>query len=86
MIVSAVLTAIGKFMTTLAGGAAVWGVAQVLVGFLVLTCIFALLFKYLPQTHVTWGDVWLGAALTGIIWSLLQFAISYYIALSSYKN
>jgi membrane protein len=86
MIVSAVLTVIGKFMTTLPGGSALWGVAQVLVGFFVLTFIFALLFKYLPQTHVTWGDVWLGAALTGIIWSVLQFAISYYITLSSYKN
>lgn len=86
MIASAALTAIGKFMTALPGGALMWGVAQVLVSFCVLTLIFALLFKYLPQTRVTWHDVWLGAALTGIVWSLLQFAISYYIALSSYKN
>lgn len=86
MVVSAVLTAIGKFMTTLPGGEAVWSVAQFVVSFCVLTFIFALLFKYLPQTRVTWYDVWLGATLTGIIWSLLQFAISYYIALSSYNN
>jgi membrane protein len=86
MIVSAALTAVGKFMAGLPGGALVWGLAQVLVSFCVLTSIFALLFKYLPQTRVAWRDVWPGAALTGIIWSLLQFAISYYIALSSYKN
>jgi membrane protein len=86
MIVSAVLTAVGKFMATLPGGALVWGVAQLVVNFCVLTLIFALLFKYLPQTHVAWRDVWLGAALTGVIWSLLQLAISYYIALSSYKD
>ena len=86
MIVSAVLAAIGKFMAALPGGSTLWTVAQVLVSFFVLTFIFALLFKYLPQTRVSWRDVWLGAALTGIIWSLLQFAISYYIALSSYKN
>jgi membrane protein len=86
MIVSALLTAVGNFMTTLPGGSSLWAVAQVLVSFLVLTFIFALLFKYLPQTHVSWRDVWLGAAITGIIWSLLQFAISYYITLSSYKN
>lgn len=86
MVLSAALTAVGKFMATLPGGAMAWGVAQILVNFLVLTFIFALLFKYLPQTHVTWRDVWLGAALTGVLWSLLQLAISYYIALSSYKD
>ena len=86
MIVSAVLAAIGNFLATLPGGSSLWAAVQVLVNIFVLTFIFALLFKYLPQAHVTWGDVWLGAALTGIIWSLLQFAISYYIALSSYKN
>lgn len=86
MIVSAVITAVGKFMSGMPGGVVVWGIAQVLVNLFVLTFIFALLFKYIPQTHVAWRDVWLGAALTGIIWSLLQLAISYYIALSSYKD
>jgi membrane protein len=86
MILSAALTAIGKFMTAMPGGETVWAVGQVLVNFCVLTSIFALLFKYLPQTRVTWRDVWLGATLTGIIWSLLQFAISYYITLSRFKN
>jgi membrane protein len=52
----------------------------------VLTFIFALLFKYLPQTHVEWRDVWGGAVLTAIIWSLAQWGISYYIAWSSYKD
>ena len=86
MVLSAALTAVGKFMATLPGGALIWGVGQILVNFFVLTFIFALLFKYLPRTHVAWRDVWLGAALTGIVWSLLQLAISYYIALSSYKD
>ena len=52
----------------------------------VLTLIFALLLKYLPQTSVAWGDVWLGAAITAALWSALQFAIAFYIAFSSYKN
>lgn len=86
MVFSAALAAVGKFMTTLPGGGLIWGLAQVVVSFCALTFVFALLFKYLPQTRVTWHDVWLGAAVTGILWSLLQFAISYYIALSSFKN
>ncbi|MBV9790617.1 MAG: YihY/virulence factor BrkB family protein [Chloroflexi bacterium] len=86
MIISALLAALAKFMQTLPGGVTVWGVAQIGINLCVLTLIFALLFKYLPQTYVAWRDVWLGAMLTAVLWSLLQFAISYYIALSSYKN
>jgi len=48
--------------------------------------VCSLLFKYLPRTHVAWSDVWLGAVLTAVSWSILQYAISFYIALSSYKN
>ena len=51
-----------------------------------LILIFALLLKYLPQTNVAWGDVWLGAALTAVLWILLQNAIAFYITWSSDRN
>ena len=86
MIVSAVLTALGAILATLSGGVLLWSIASGILNLLVLTLIFALLLKYLPQTDVAWGDVWLGAALTAVLWSLLQNAIAFYIALSSYRN
>ncbi|HET9530204.1 MAG TPA: YihY/virulence factor BrkB family protein [Blastocatellia bacterium] len=86
MIVSAVLAVIGSFLSGLPGGVLVWGGVQVILNLYVLTLIFALIFKYVPQTRVTWRDVWLGAALTAVVWSLFQLAISYYIAFSSYKD
>ena len=52
----------------------------------VLTLIFALLLKYLPQAYVAWRDVWLAAALTAVLWTILQSAIAFYIALSDYKD
>ncbi len=86
MIVNAALTAVNSFTATLPGGVMVRTGIQIGVTISLLTFIFALLFKYLPRTHVAWGDVWIGASLTAVIWSLLQYAISYYIALSSYKD
>src|SRR3712207_7793350 len=50
------------------------GIAQFTLNFVVTTLVFASLFKYLPSTVVAWGDVWLGAALTSLSWSLLQLA------------
>jgi membrane protein len=86
MIVNAALTALGDFMAVLPGGTLLWSLAHGVLGLLVLTLIFALLMKFLPQTVVAWGDVWLGAALTAVLWTLLQSAIAYYIAWSSYKD
>lgn len=86
MIVSAALAALGAVLALLPGGALLWSVVSALINFGVLTLIFALLLKYLPQTSVAWGDVWLGAALTGVLWTFLQSAIAFYIALSSYKD
>ena len=86
MIINAALTAIGAFAERLPGGAVVQAVVQNAVTLCVLASIFALLFKYVPRTQVAWRDVWLGAALTAISWTLLQYGISFYIAWSSYKN
>jgi membrane protein len=86
MILSAVLTALGNILVALPGGSLLWGIVHVIINLCVLTLVFALLFKYLPHTAVAWGDVWLGAVLTAILWTLLQFAIAYYIAFSSYTN
>jgi membrane protein len=86
LIISAVLTLLGQFLVTLPGGAVVWGGIQVVVNLGVLTGIFALLFKYRPQTRVEWRDVWLGAGLTAVLWSLTQLAIASYIPWSRYKD
>lgn len=86
MILSAVLATFGRMFDGLPGGPVLWGVAHTAINLLVLTLVFALLLKYLPQTYVAWRDVWLGAILTAILWSLLQFAIAFYIGWSSYER
>ena len=86
MMVSAALTIVGTFMAELPGGTLAWGIAHGIFSLLVLTMIFALLLKYLPQTNVAWRDVWLGAAVTATLWIILQIGIAYYIALSGYGD
>jgi membrane protein len=49
------------------------------VNFLVLTLLFALMFKYLPDTDVGWRDVWIGAALTALLFNLGKFLIALYL-------
>ena len=43
--------------------------------FLLLILAIIVLFKILPSTQVVWGDVWLGALITAILYRLLQYLV-----------
>ena len=53
------------------------------ISLLLNTLVFALLFKYLPDTKVYWGDVWLGALVTAAIWEIAKYLLALYIGRSS---
>ena len=48
--------------------------------FAIMTILFALLYKILPDAHVRWRDVWLGALLTGVLFTLGKFGLEQYLA------
>jgi hypothetical protein len=50
-----------------------------LASFTVVALLFALMFKWLPDVSVAWGDVWLGALLTALFFELGKAAIGLYI-------
>jgi membrane protein len=56
---------------------------EVAVSLLVLTSMFALLLKYVPDAEIHWRDVWLGGVVTAILFTLGKTAIGYYIGRAS---
>jgi membrane protein len=52
------------------------------VSLLLVITLFALIFKVLPETHVRWRDVWHGAALTGVLFTIGKFIIGLYLGRS----
>jgi membrane protein len=86
MVVSALLALLSSWVTERTGGGLAWSIAHLLLNVAVLSLIFAVLLKYLPQTRVAWGDVLLGAVLTALAWSALQGAIALVIAWSNYAS
>ena len=48
--------------------------------FLLFAVLFTIAFKTLPDVQIAWRDVWLGAAVTGLIFTLGEFVIGYYLA------
>lgn len=47
--------------------------------FLVITGLFAMIYKMLPSARIAWGDVWVGAAVTSALFWLGKFLIGLYL-------
>jgi membrane protein len=48
--------------------------------FVVVTLLFALIYKVLPSRRIAWGDVWVGAAVTSVLFWVGKFFIALYIS------
>jgi len=58
-------------------------VLELAVSLLVLTFVFALFFKYVPDAEISWRDVWLGGLLTAVLFTLGKTAIGVYLGRAS---
>ncbi len=80
VLADATIAVTGKYAASrLVGGEWLWQAAQLLVSTLVLTALFAAVFRYLPQARVPWQEVRLGAAVTAVLFVLGKFALAIYL-------
>ena len=84
LVLSSLLSAFGGFLSNnLPGGAALWQLVNFALSLFVITLLFALIFKYLPDVKIAWGDVWIGAFVTALLFGVGRFLIGLYIGNSS---
>jgi membrane protein len=50
-----------------------------LLSFSIVSLLFAMMFKWLPDTDIAWGDVWLGALVTAALFEIGKVLIGLYI-------
>ena len=53
-------------------------VINFLVSFAIITFLFAVMFKYLPDAHIKWRTVWIGAVLTSVLFGVGKTALGIY--------
>ena len=84
LVMSALLSAFGKYLGHLIPG---WSLMLQLLDFFVpwalITVLFAISFKVIPDRKIAWRDVWLGAGVTSLLFSIGKFAIGLYLGKSS---
>jgi membrane protein len=77
-------SAISALTGTFVGGAAEVGVQalNVVVSFVIFTLVFAFIYKVVPEADVRWRDVWVGAAVTSVLFNIGRGGIAVYLAYS----
>ncbi|MDB6135616.1 MAG: ribonuclease [Verrucomicrobiales bacterium] len=54
-----------------------------ILSFGLVTVLFAAMFKFLPKTAIQWRDVWVGGAVTALLFSIGKFGLEQYLARSN---
>jgi membrane protein len=84
LFISAALATAGRTLShALPGGEALWQVLNFLISLAVITLLFALIFKVVPDAEVRWRDAVVGAGMTALLFSIGKLLLSLYLGKSS---
>lgn len=84
MVITTVLDALSGFLQSwLPGSASMFQILNFAISFFVITLLFALMFKYVPDATIDWKDTWLGAGITSMLFTLGKLGIGLYLARSN---
>ena len=84
LLVSAGLAAIDTYMGNAFPGVVVlWEALNVLVSLGVITLLFAMIYKVLPDVKLVWRDVWVGALVTAGLFTIGKLVIGLYLGTTS---
>jgi membrane protein len=78
--VSAFISGLTQFMGSLHESVALIAhLLDIAISFALVTLLFAMIYKFLPDVELHWKDVWIGAALTSILFTTGKFLIGFYL-------
>jgi membrane protein len=80
LILSAVLASVSEHLSNLLGIlTGLVGVLDFIISFVGIAVMFALMFKFVPAAILKWRDVWVGAAVTSLLFSIGKLIIGLYL-------
>ncbi len=80
LVVSSVLTVLNDWFLSVFPEFLIYGLQAINFAFSlgIISVLFAILFKFLPDAKIEWRSVWVGALLTSVLFTLGKFALSLY--------
>ena len=84
LLMSSLLSALGKFFDRyLPVPEYVLHIVNLTISFVVITFLFAMIYKVLPDVRLKWSDVAVGAAVTSLLFTLGKFLLGLYLGKST---
>jgi membrane protein len=84
LVLSAAIAGVGTFLeSSLPGGEALWMVLNIAISLGIITLLFALVFKVIPDAKISWRDVWVGAFVTAVLFTIGKLLIGLYLGKST---
>ena len=82
LVVSALLTAFGRFVQSRVP-VTFWQFFNLAVSLVVITLLFALIYRVVPSTRIEWRDVWVGSFVTAVLFTTGKYLIGLYLGKAS---
>lgn len=80
LVITTILAGVGGYLNNQVPGLPVlMHIANFVLSFAVVTVLFALIFKFLPDVKIAWRDVWFGALVTAGLFTLGKYLIGLYL-------
>ncbi|HCF30227.1 MAG TPA: ribonuclease BN [Cyanobacteria bacterium UBA11049] len=87
LILSAALAALVNFFGHLIPGVGfLLQLTNFILSFAATTILFGLIYKVLPDAKIAWSDVWIGAIITSLLFSIGRFLLGLYFGNSSFGS
>ena len=80
LVASAVLTAINQWLNNIFNTPdGIWSLIDVSISFGIVILLFAGIYKFLPDVKIAWSDVWIGSAITAVLFTIGKSLIGLYL-------
>jgi membrane protein len=80
LVISTALVAVSNFISFESSQVmmTLYGILNFIISLVVISALFAMIFKILPDAQIEWKHVWLGSLVTGILFTIGKMGLAYY--------
>jgi membrane protein len=87
MLVATAISAFGRFLeSALPGGEALWSALNFAISYGIVVLLFALIYKVIPDAKIAWRDVWVGANVTAVLFTIGKLVVGLYLGKSTFVS
>ncbi|MBV6623943.1 MAG: YihY/virulence factor BrkB family protein [Rivularia sp. (in: Bacteria)] len=87
LIVNTALAAMVNYFSDLVPGFdLLWQIGNFVISFAVITFLFAMIYKFMPDVKIDWDDVWVGSAITSLLFVIGKSLLGLYLGNGSFGS